>query len=527
MTLTPLKITNSSENIKGTGRYNKEEVFPCTELLMRKIKIKEEIIKQVLDKQSSIKHELKEETIKDLRPYQIDDVKFIAARKNCACFNEQRTGKTPTALRSLLERNINKFLIIAPASTIYTWANEVKRWNKQDCLVVDGAATRRKNIIESWKTGGLVISYECLREVTRYNEKKHEYTISGDLYYIKKHLTTIEACILDEAHRIKNHKSKQAQALFSLSGIPIKIALTGTPAPNKQYEIYSILHWLFPNIFSGYWRFIDYYFLQETRWNANGEYTEIAGFKKDKDIELQQFLNTISTRRLRKSIMEWLPDKERIDIKLECTKEQKEYMLEMRENFEINNADVTAVNVLDVLIKTRQLCLAPKVLELKGESPKINWIKQYIKDYPEEKILIFSNFTKWLKLLAKEIGCNNLIIGETTKAKREQLKNAFQNGTINILLLNIKAAKEGITLDTASTTIFTDKYPPVGDIQQAEDRFVATTKDKKDTGHTIISLIMKDTYEENIEKLLADNASDIDIINNYINYLKGYNHENM
>ena len=514
-------MTSKKDNVKGTGRFDKEEIFPCTEMLMRRARVPEATIKSVLEKQNTIKENLKEETIDGLRPYQIEDVKFIAARKNCACFNEQRTGKTPTALRSLLERDINKFLIVAPASTIYTKANEVRRWNNQTCIVVDGTATKRKELIESWKDGGLVISYECLREVTRYNEDKHEYTVTGDLHYIKKHLKDIEACILDEAHRIKNHKSKQAEAMFSLSGIPIKIALTGTPAPNKQHEIFSILHWLFPNIFTGYWRFIDYYFIQETRWNANGEYTEISTFQRGKDLELQQFLKVVSTRRLRASVMEWLPDKDYETIKLECTKEQNKYMQEIKDNFEIGDETVMAVNILDVLIKTRQLCLSPQVLELKGSSPKVDWIKQYLKDYPEKKILIFSNFTKWLKLLAKELNCDNLIIGETSKARREQLKNDFQNGKIKLLLLNIKAAKEGITLDTASTAIFTDKYPPVGDIQQAEDRFVATTKDKKDTGHTIINLIMKDSYEENIEKLLNNNASDIDVINNYINYLKG------
>ena len=514
-------MTSKKDNVKGTGRFDKEEVFPCTEMLMRRARVPEATIKSVLEKQNTIKENLKEETIDGLRPYQIEDVKFIAARKNCACFNEQRTGKTPTALRSLLERDVNKFLIVAPASTIYTWANEVRKWNKQECIVVDGTAEKRKKLIENWNTGGLVISYECLREVTRYNEDKHEYTVTGDLHYIKKHLKDIEACILDEAHRIKNHKSKQAEAMFSLSGIPIKIALTGTPAPNKQHEIFSILHWLFPNIFTGYWRFIDYYFIQETRWNANGEYTEISTFQRGKDLELQQFLKVVSTRRLRASVMEWLPDKDYETIKLECTKEQNKYMQEIKDNFEIGDETVMAVNILDVLIKTRQLCLSPQVLELKGSSPKVDWIKQYLKDYPEKKILIFSNFTKWLKLLAKELNCDNLIIGETSKARREQLKNDFQNGKIKLLLLNIKAAKEGITLDTASTAIFTDKYPPVGDIQQAEDRFVATTKDKKDTGHTIINLIMKDSYEENIEKLLNNNASDIDVINNYINYLKG------
>ena len=80
-------------------------------------------------------------------------------------------------------------------------------------------------------------------------------------------------------------------------------------------------------------------------------------------------------------------------------------------------------------------------------------------------------------------------------------------------------------MDNASVAIFTDKYPPVGDILQAEDRFVATTKDKKDIGHTIIDLVMANTYEESIHKLLKANASDIDIINNYIKYLGGNQHD--
>ena len=101
------------------------------------------------------------------------------------------------------------------------------------------------------------------------------------------------------------------------------------------------------------------------------------------------------------------------------------------------------------------------------------------------------------------------------------MKKRFQDGTIKLLLINIKAGKEGITLDNADVAIFTDKYPPVGDIQQAEDRFVATTKDKLNTGHTIIDLVMDNSYELNILNLLKNNAKEVDIINNYIKYMKG------
>ena len=218
--------------------------------------------------------------------------------------------------------------------------------------------------------------------------------------------------------------------------------------------------------------------------------------------------------------MPWLPEKDKQRVSLPQTTDQEKYIAELNKYFEIEGTDVDAINVLAKLIKIRQILLAPELLGLKGKSPKLEWIKQYIEDYPDKKILIFSNFTEWLKILSKELNCPNLIIGETSKAKREEYRKAFQEGKTKLMLINIKAGKEGITLDTADVAIFTDKYPPIGDILQAEDRFVATTKDKLNTGHTIIDLVMKDSYEENILSLLDKNASEVDLINNYIKYVK-------
>jgi len=520
MKISPVRLLIKDTKVLGFGTGKDEgcEVFPTTPMLLHRLGL------QPIDQ----KRTLKELTIdtKDLRPYQIEDIKFLASRKCSACFNEQRTGKTPTALATMKEKNVKKLLIIAPASTLYTWAEECKRWwfTELPAVVVDGVASKRRKIIEAWQQGALIISYECLREMNHVVKNEYgdieELSITGDLGYIEKH-RDIEGVILDEAHRIKNHKSKQAAALFSLMYIPNRIALTGTPAPGKQHEIFSILHWLYPKVFTGYWRFIDYYFTQYEEYNANGKYKVIGTFKPNKDKELQQYLDVISTRRLRASVMDWLPEKDREVIKLPLTKEQEQYIDELNAYFEVTGTNVDAVNILAKLIKIRQILLHPAILELKGKSPKLEWIKQYLKDYPEKSVIVFSNFTGWLKLLGKELNCDNFIIGETTKARREELKRKFQNKEINLLLINIKAGKEGITLDTADVAIFTDKYPPVGDIQQAEDRFVATTKDKLNTGHTIIDLVMKDSYEENIMQLLKNNASEVDIINNYIKYLKG------
>lgn len=534
MQLTTLRLTNPIplRGIgPGTGKYNKEEIYPCTKTLLNKLGISGLDTQEIFKKQNKTLNTLPNyESINNLREYQIEDVKFLAARKNAACFNEQRTGKTPTALTTMKVKNVDKLLIVAPASTLYTWAKECKKWWFEDLpvIVCDGTAAKRKKIIKEWRIGALIISYECLRETTRIKTSKDEaYTtveITGDIGTIKQH-KDIAGIILDEAHRIKNHKSKQAIALFSLDYIPNKLALTGTPAPGKQHEIYSILHWLYPTLFSGYWRFIDYYFEKMEQYTSTNSFSVIGTFKHNKEIELQEFLNAISTRRLRASVMAWLPEKDRQIISLPQSKEQIKYIKELNKTFEIEGTDINVVNVLAKLIKIRQILLGPEVLGLKGKSPKVNWIKQYIKDYPEKNIIIFSNFTEWLKLLGKELECDNFIIGETTKANREKLKNDFQEGKTKLLLINIKAGKEGITLDNADVIIFTDKYPPVGDILQAEDRFVATTKDKMNKEHTIIDLVMENSYEENILKLLASNANEVDIVNNYIEYLKGEEYE--
>lgn len=114
-----------------------------------------------------------------------------------------------------------------------------------------------------------------------------------------------------------------------------------------------------------------------------------------------------------------------------------------------------------------------------------------------------------------------MIAGKQTKKQKEEVKNRFQSGEIKVVLVNIQAGNVGLTLDNADVTIFTDQYPPVGMMQQAEDRFVATTKDKLNHDHTIYKLIMTGTYEEGIQKLLEHNASEVDVINNFKEYLKG------
>lgn len=444
----------------------------------------------------------------ELRPYQLEDVEFLSKRTRSACFNEQRTGKTPTALKTFEKQGLKKILIICPASAIYQWQEEFELWLNRPCIAVTGTRAQKINLVSEW-TDGLVISYDSFKDTAKH-EGLHQIILKAQP----------DGVILDEAHRIKNAKTAISKAVFKCIKVPYRMALTGTPAPNKPHEIFNILKWLYPDTFSSKWRFINYFFwVTDRRRPGGGTFKDINGFKPGKEQELIRTLSNISTQRKRIEVMPWLPNKDYQQIKLPCTPEQTRYLQDLKDHFETEH--IVTQGILDRLVRMRQICLHPALLNLKGKSPKINWIRDYLNDYPNRPIIIFSKFTSFLKLIDQELPSirKGVIIGETPIKERNYLKNAFQNGDLNLLLINIDAGKEALTLDRAEITIFTDKYPPVGDIQQAEDRFVATTRAKANKPHTIIELMMKNTYDEQLYTLLRQRKSETDIINDYKRYL--------
>lgn len=510
---TRLKLEFKTDNKIGVGRNGGCELIPNTPSACKRFGV------TVTPQQ--FRNDFDLSLLEKLRSYQQEDAIFLAQRKNAGCFNEQRTGKTPTSLLSLKLKGCKKVLIVCPASMVPVWKQEFEQWYQAPCIALQGTKAKRLKLLEQW-TDGLVIGYECLRVVDHYDKETGEYTHStGDLADVLAH-KDIDAVVLDEAHRIRNYKNKTAAAAFKLKDIENKLALTGTPTLKKQNEIYSILHFLYPSLFKSYWRFVDYYFVKEYReiWNGRRaiQTTEVGALKRPE--ELQEFLDLVSTQRKRKDVMPWLPTKDKQTIYLEPSDAQTKYIKELKEFFETEN--ITTVGTLDTLLRERQICLSPALLSLANTtSPKYDWVQQYLSDYPEKQVIIFSKFTKWLELLHKDIPGSDIYVGSTTSKQREKIKKDFQAGKLRVLLIQIDAGKEGLTLDSADTIIFTDKFPPVGDIEQAEDRFIATAKDRVKKDQVIYSLVLKGTYEVNIEHGLNRSSSELDLINDYQKYLKG------
>lgn len=444
----------------------------------------------------------------ELRPYQKEDVAFLIKNPCTGCFNEQRTGKTPTALMCIKERHMQdkKILIVTTSSALYQWQAEYQKWLNEPCLVADGTPAHKKKIINEWNKG-LVISLGSLKETA---------SNPGCLAFIL--CATPDMVILDEAHHIRNPTTCAAQSMFKLTKIPIRMALTGTPAYGKPKDIYSILKFLFPDRFRSAWKFYEEYFEREIIYIGRGRTkTEFGAFLPNKEKELQQFLDQYCTQRKRKDVMQWLPEKDKEIVKLPLTKEQSKYLKDLQDNY--RTEDVITQGTLDRLIRYRQICLDPNLIDLKSKSPKTDWILDYINENPDTPLLIFSNFTQYLQRLFETLKAHKIksamIVGDVSPKTRSKFQNDFQAGKFNVFLINTMSGKEALTLDRAEAIIFTDVFPPIGAIEQAEDRFIATSEDKKDKPHVIYNLVMADSFDEDILELLKERKTETEVINNF------------
>lgn len=327
-----------------------------------------------------------------------------------------------------------------------------------------------------------------------------------------------DAMIVDECHFLNSYQSQQSKAVFQLGKLANKrLALSGTPVRNKGEGIYGVLHFLFPQKFTSYWSFVDRYFKTfDSPWGTR----EISGYKRKE--ELQEILDLISVQRKRSEVMSWIPAKIYQTIEVEMDAKQKKVYMDMLETFTViedAQLKVDASSVLAQLTRLRQICLHPDLLQLNAPSAKENFILEWLEDNPQEQVVIFSNFSSYLKQLHRKIASKtkaNIIIGETSKFYRQKTVEMFQNGEINVILANIEAAGVGLTLDRAGVVIFLDRAYTNALNQQAEDRIVPTTE-TSNQNTLIIDVVCKDSIDGRILDILNKKQSVIEVVNNYRN----------
>jgi superfamily II DNA or RNA helicase len=433
-----------------------------------------------------------------LRPYQQEGLGWL----QFLCRNglggiladDMGLGKTVQTLAHLATEKqrgrLNKpSLIVAPVSVLGNWQQEIRRFAPELRLLTLHGSKRKGSFVLIDTADVILIGYPQL-------------LLDSEIWLER------EFCfvILDEAQAIKNPQAKVSQVARALRAAH-RLCLTGTPMENHLGELWSLCDFVQPGLLGEQREFQRQY---RTPIENAGDATRAEALRR----RIQPFL----LRRTKDEVARDLPAKIEIVESIELDEKQRDFYdgirlgqhRRVREAIEQQGLARSRITVLDALLKLRQACCDPRLIDAGGQaqvipSAKLDWLSTTLPGLIEEgrRILLFSQFTAMLRkveMLVQDLSIPYfLLTGETQQ--RSELVRRFQAGCVPLFLISLKAGGTGLNLTAADTIIHYDPWWNPAVEAQATDRAHRIGQDKP---VFVYKLIARRTVEEKIMQLQAD-----------------------
>ena len=343
-------------------------------------------------------------------------------------------------------------LIIVPASLIYNWENEIKRF-VPEMKVYSYKGNQRKKSTAWFKNFDIILSsYHTIRQDI-------ELISSFSFHYI----------ILDESQVIKNPASMLYKTMIRLRS-EFKLVLTGTPVENSLTDLWTQLNFVNPGLL-GDLSFFRREFAKPIEQLGDDE----------KEVKLRKIIKPFILRRTKEMVAPDLPPITEQTVFCDMTEEQNKLYDEEKsavrnsilKNIESNGLEKSAIVVLQGLMKLRQISNHPLMTydDYAYGSGKFETVLQDMESVISEghKILVFSSFVKHLELYAGEFKKKRIRFTMLTGAStnREKIVNSFQNDDENkIFLISLKAGGVGLNLTAADYVFILDPWwNPASEVQ--------------------------------------------------------------
>lgn len=443
----------------------------------------------------------------DLRAYQKEGVNWLQFLREYqfggVLADDMGLGKTLQAISHIcIEKKAKRLtkpcLVIAPTSLVSNWENELEKFAPHLSKLILHGDNRKINFDQIKKHDVVISTYPLL--------------VKDEKILLKENFHLV---ILDEAQIIKNPKTKAAKIARELS-TNYRICLTGTPLENHLGELWSLFHFVMPGLLGNHNKFTQLYRTPIEKHNS-----------QDKKNILLKRIAPFIIRRSKDEVAKELPAKTEIIKTINLSEKESDLYetirLAMHEKVTKEIASKgfarSQIIILDALLKLRQVCCDARLLKLDATknfseaSSKLTWLSDNLPNLIEEgrKIILFSQFTKMLDLIEKEVKHLNIdyvkLTGQTKDRKTPITK--FQSGNASLFLISLKAGGTGLNLTAADTVIHFDPWWNPAVEAQATDRAHRIGQDKP---VFVYKLIAQNSIEEKILIMQKKKAALLDTV---------------
>jgi superfamily II DNA or RNA helicase len=423
----------------------------------------------------------------ELRDYQAEGFAWLARLAHWgvgACLaDDMGLGKTVQALALILSRAPDgPALVVAPTSVCLNWLDEIRRFTPTLTPTVFGGGDRQQTVERMRPFDLLICSYGLLQQEAELMASREWRTI-----------------VLDEGQAIKNMATKRSQAAMALRG-DFKMIATGTPIENHLGELWNLFRFINPGLLGSLDRFTQRF---------------ATPIERDDELarrRLKQLIQPFILRRLKSEVLEALPSRTEILLRVELEPEEAALYEALRQQAlerlaKVDDTDSQkSFRILAELMKLRRACCHPQLVlpetELGGS--KLGVFEEVLDELLENrhKALVFSQFVDHLTIIRNLLDQKGIFYqyldGSTPAPERKQRVDAFQAGRGDVFLISLKAGGLGLNLTAADYVIHMDPWwnPAVED--QASDRAHRIGQHRP---VTIYRLVTQGTIEEKIVAL--------------------------
>ncbi|VEL29094.1 unnamed protein product, partial [Protopolystoma xenopodis] len=287
--------------------------------------------------------------------------------------------------------------------------------------------------------------------------------------------------IIDEAHRIKNEKSKLSEIVREFRS-QNRLLLTGTPLQNNLHELWALLNFLMPEMFYNAEMFDELFN------NSSVEEENLVS-------RLHSVLRPFLLRRIKADVEKKLPPKKETKIYIGLSKLQRElYTKLLLKDIDIVNSTgnkIEKVRLLNILMQLRKCCNHPYLFDGVEPGPPYTTTEHIVNNCGKmilldkllsklqqqgSRVLIFSQMTRMLDILEDYCLWREFeycrLDGSTPHEIRQVSIDEFNRpgSTKFLFMLSTRAGGLGINLATADVVIIYDSdWNPQVDLQ-AMDR---------------------------------------------------------